>query len=94
MSDKDLDSDLEDDGVMDTDDKVVDSETEKQLLSGSSAEDESSASDSNADDEDAEMDAEDAAHSRLLQKYFETLEKINHNKYSYDDYVVLVNLAV
>lgn len=93
MSDKDLDSDLDDDGAMDTDDKVVDSETEKQLLSGSSDES-STGSDDDDDDEDAEMDAEDAARSRVLQTYFETLEKINKNKYSYDDYVVLVNLAV
>lgn len=87
----DIDSDFDDDNTMDTDPNPLDSELEKQLLGSDDGSDKSSSS-GNSDDED-EMDAEDAAHTKLLQKYHETLDKINKNKYSYDDYVILINLA-
>lgn len=45
------------------------------------------------DEEEDDDDLEDDEDSKLIKTYLEVLARIEKNKYSYDDYVLLVNTA-
>lgn len=64
---------------------------EDELLASSDSEDEQNHP---IDEEDeAEDDLEDDEDSKLMKIYLEVLARIDKNKYSYEDYVLLVNTA-
>lgn len=74
-------------------DAEMDEQVEETLLkipqSSGDDDDEDEDSSDSLDDED-EMDEAD---SKLIRGYVETLNRIDKNKYSYEDYVALVNIA-
>lgn len=63
---------------------------EDELLASSDSEEENNIDDDDDDDED---DLEDDEDSKLIKTYLEVLARIEKNKYSYDDYVLLVDTA-
>lgn len=62
---------------------------EDELLASSDSDD----GNNMADDDEDEDDLEDDEDSKLIKTYLEVLARIEKNKYSYDDYVLLVNTA-
>lgn len=77
--------DINDSGMEVTEDLDMD---EDELLASSDSDEEN-----NIEDDEDEDDLEDDEESKLIKSYLEVLAKIEKNKYSYDDYVLLVNTA-
>lgn len=71
----------------DSDAEMDEQVEETQLKIPQSSEDDDSSIDSQDEDEMDEAD------SKLIRSYVETLGRIDKNKYSYEDYVALVNIA-
>lgn len=91
MSDsEDLDSDIEEGMDVEASASGYVGNTDTELLEDT---DDSDSSDEEGDSDENDNDEDEDAEAKLMQRYLEILSKINDDKYNYDCYVELVDVA-